>query len=411
MARVLVEHGINRGSAVALYLERCNDFLAAMLGVLKAGAAFIPIEPEYPAQRVRFMLGDCKADGIITRAGLLALARDAAAPGCRCIVALDGEAVASDATELQRAVGRASAGQIASRLEVLGAQQLATASPDDLPLCGTSDDLAYMMYTSGSTGQPKAAMIEHGGKINHIYGQFHALALRDDLVMLQSAPSSSDISVWQFLAPVLVGGHTVIVSLDVVRDPRRLLRVLRDEKITLFEPVPAVLQALVDHVATLEPSAAICHLQWLMATGEAISPALVNRWLSRFPNIPLVNAYGPTEAADDTSQAIFRHPISDRERSVSIGTSLANLSMVVVDDRLRLVPRGAPGEICVSGIGVGRGYLGHPERTAAAFVANPIPDTFGATLYRTGDLGRWRPNGSLEFLGRIDHQVKLRGYR
>src|SRR5690606_1329562 len=231
---------------------------------------------------------------------------------------------------------------------------------------------------------------------------------------LQSAPSSSDISVWQFLAPVLIGGRAVVADYEGVADPARLFALMKSEGITICELVPVVMPGLLDHAAGLDPAdRALPALECAMVTGETVPVPLVNQWLAAYPHVPLINAYGPTEAADDICQAVLRQPLPPDAPTVPIGRPLANLRLYVLDSAQQLVPFGATGEICVSGIGVGAGYWRDAAKTAAAFVANPYADgdPHHAVLYRTGDRGRWRADGELECLGRLDQQVKIRGFR
>ncbi len=372
--------GVGRGDFVALLDERGLDTLAAMLGTLKAGAAFLPIDAAYPADRVRFMLEDSGVRVVITRTALAATAQ--ASPHVRHVLDLDREDL--------------------------------SALPDANPaVVNEPRDVAYLLYTSGSTGAPKGALVRHDGAVNHICAEFELLRFHAGTVFLQSAPSSSDISVWQFLAPGLIGGRTVIADYETVADPARLFALLRDDGVTLMELVPVVLKGLLDHAATLAPEArALPALECAMVTGEAVSVALVNEWIAAYPGIPLVNAYGPTEAADDISQAVLTAPLPADARTVPIGVPLPNLRLYVLDRAQRLVPFGITGEICVSGIGVGAGYWQDAARTGEAFVTNPYAEgPLDTVLYRTGDRGRWLADGTLECLGRLDEQVKVRGFR
>ncbi len=385
IARWLREQGVAPGDFVGILEPRGIDCLAAMLGALKAGGAFLPIDPTYPAERIRYMLADSEVGTVITRNALAPVVQDRGAPGGtrRCdLLRLDADAL--DALD-----------------------------DADLPPVTGGRDPAYVLYTSGSTGQPKGAIVRHDGAVNHIFAERDLLALDAGTVFLQSAPSSSDISVWQFLAPVVVGGRTVVADYETMCDPPRLCRLLVDEAVTVIELVPLVMKALLDHVASLpEVARTLPALRWAMVTGEAAPVSLVNQWLATFPSVPVVNAYGPTEAADDVTQQVYTAPLPASARSVPVGTPLANLGVYVLDLDQRLVAEGVPGEICVSGVGVGAGYWNDADRTRAAFVPNPHADgPLDATLYRTGDLGRWRSDATLECLERIDHQVKVRGFR
>ena len=381
LAHRLRRLGLDRNAFAVLLLDRSIDFLTAMLAVLKAGGAYVPIDPVYPADRIDYMLANSAARFLITNSQLRERASAAAGTELVC-VKIDAEDLSAEAETDPRPVN-------------------------------APTDRAYMLYTSGSTGQPKGAILRHDGKINHIYGQLRWLGLHHATVFLQSAPASSDISVWQFLGPVLIGGHTVIADWETVCDPRALWQLITGSGITIIELVPVVMSALLEYTGSLTAEERrASRLEWAMATGEAVPPALVNQWLEQFPYVPIVNAYGPTEAADDVCQFVLREPLPATARGVPIGTPLANLTLYVVDDRLDLVPIGVPGEICVSGIGVGEGYWRDEAGTRERFVANPYAaGGRGEVLYRTGDRGFWRGDGVLECLSRLDEQVKLRGFR
>ncbi|HVU25273.1 MAG TPA: amino acid adenylation domain-containing protein [Opitutus sp.] len=385
LARRLRAMGVGRGHFVGILDERGLDFLTAMVAILKAGAAFIPIDPGYPEDRVRHMVSDSAVAVLITRS-----------------------------TVLKRFTLKGEAGAALQHFVLLDEHTDDVTDVGAPTATGAPTDAAYMLYTSGSTGAPKGAIIRHNGAINHIYGQFRELAFHRGSAFLQSAPSSSDISVWQFLAPLLIGGRTVIADFEIVCDAARLFPLVRDEGITLIELVPVVLKEFLDHAAALPaPKRALPALEFAMVTGEAVSVALVNQWFQVYPGLRLANAYGPTEAADDVCQAILTGPLPPDAATVPIGRTLGNLTMYVLDRHLQLVPLGVPGELCVSGVGVGAGYWRNEDKTRAAFVANPHDDAGrrGAVIYRTGDLGRWRADGELEMLGRFDQQVKLRGFR
>jgi amino acid adenylation domain-containing protein len=225
----------------------------------------------------------------------------------------------------------------------------------------------------------------------------------------QTASACFDISVWQHLAALICGGRTLIVPDDEARDPVRLVTCLERDAVTVAETVPALLKGIVDG-----PQAAdvpLRSLRWLLPTGEALPPPLCREWLRRYPHVPLVNAYGPAECADDVATATIASPPAADELCMPIGRPIRRTRLIVVDRWLAPVPVGVPGELCIGGIGVGRGYLQDPGRTAAAFVPDPFGTEPGGRLYRTGDLVRRRKDGSLEFLGRVDHQIKLRGVR
>lgn len=397
LARLLVDCGVGPGRFVALLDRRGLDFVVAMVAIWKAGGAYIPIDPGYPADRVRYMLVD--SDAAVAIVGSQALERFAS--------------TLADCPSLRHAVCLQPVPDAVRPFRLHGAETLAAQDDSPLPQRAASADPAYMVYTSGSTGRPKGAIVRHDGAVNHLLAQAHALGAETIARFLQSAPSSSDISVWQFAAPLAFGGTTVIV--DDATDVAHLLAEVRRHALHLIELVPAVLKYLIDFAATLPVAErALPSLRYVMVTGESAPVALVNAWLAIYPHIAVVNAYGPTEAADDIVQAVINRPLPPRLARVPIGRPLANLDLHVLDDRMRPLPVGALGEICVAGVGVGDGYWRQPEKTRAAFVPNPFadhPHAAGPVLYRTGDIGRWRDDGTLECAGRIDHQVQLRGQR
>ncbi|MBV1920683.1 MAG: amino acid adenylation domain-containing protein, partial [Pseudomonadales bacterium] len=385
LANYLVEKGVAKNDLVGLCADRSVEFLVGILGILKAGGAYVPMDPKYPQDRLTYMQENSAVTVLLSQKHL---AEKVVAAKTAHVFYLDADW-----------------------------HSIEQYSTENLTVAVTPTDRAYMIYTSGSTGLPKGAIIRHDGAVNHIEAERVDLAFPEAFSFLQTAPSSSDISVWQFLGPVICGGKTVV--LDDVTNAKKLFDLVKQHELDVVELVPVALQLLMDHVRGLpETERGLPLLRWMMATGEAVSVDLVNDWLALYPNIPVVNAYGPTEAADDVIQCNIKVPIEAGQRSVPIGKPLANLNVFVVDDQLRLVPAGIPGEICISGIGVGEGYWQNPEKTQEAFVVNPfegmhceVVGSTHATMYRTGDLGRWLADGSIEYLDRVDNQVKIRGFR
>jgi len=407
LARYLQSLGVKNRQLVGILQKRSPNFLIAILAILKAGGVYVPIDSTYPPARIRYMLSHSEVRILLTDASFLEILASQIeyCPQLKYLACLDvkPEGAASSATEVQICDRR--------DFDKLPAANLETSNR------GT--DPAYAIYTSGSTGLPKAAIIRHGGAINHIYAQFEALGLTEEFTFLQSAPASSDISVWQFLAPLLIGGKTVIAGTETICNPEKLFEVIQKHKLTLVELVPTVVRGLTDYLSKLSPQQrALPYLKWMMVTGESVSVELANQWLRLYPSIGVVNAYGPTEAADDITQAIIQKPLPENQRSLSIGQPLANLNLYILDSQMKLVSIGVPGEICVSGFGVGEGYWKDEKNTQLSFVENPFPNTAKPLpgidkdlMYKTGDLGRWLPDGTIEFLGRIDRQVKIRGFR
>lgn len=401
LAHTLLSQGLKKGDFVGILLQRSCDFVVAMLGTFKAGGAYVPLDPTYPRDRISYMLADSEAAFLVSDADLSTNYASVIGecPTLRVLLSLSGHLKA------EQWPGR-------SGLSLLQSTQLAAAPALDPALGLDGADRAYMIYTSGSTGRPKGAICRHNGALNHLFGELEGIGVGTAFNFLQTAASSSDISVWQFMAPLLYGGATVIADYEAVVDPVALLGLMRGHRVNVAEPVPVVLRALIDHLATLpEPQRALPDLACMMCTGEALPGELVDRWLALYPRIPIANTYGPTETSDDVTLLVMREPIGHRYAVAPIGQPLPNVRIFVLDRELHALPAGVPGEVCIAGVAVGEGYWRQPDKTEAAFLPCPFPEVAAGLMYRTGDLGRWLPDGSIEFLGRIDQQVKVRGFR
>jgi amino acid adenylation domain-containing protein len=370
--RVLAGRGVGPESLVAILSERGLDFLTGVLAVFQAGGAYLPLDPNQPAARAAAVLGQSGARWLLSGNGL----------GPRLLAS--GEALALDVLEME------------DLAEVDGAP----------PVGIDPESLAYVIYTSGSTGLPKGAMIHHRGMLNHLLAKREDLGLTAADVVAQNASQSFDISVWQFLIALLVGGRVHVYPDEVAHDPAALLAAAEQDGVTILEVVPSMLAAMLDGPAPPPLS----RLRWIVPTGEALPPELCRRWLAAYPGIPLLNAYGPTECSDDVAHHPVRQAPGAGVVNTPIGRPVVNTQLYVVDRELRPLPAGVAGELCVGGLGVGRGYLAEPARTAQAFVPDPFTGE-GLRLYRTGDLARWLATGEIEFLGRVDSQVKVRGFR
>lgn len=376
IAQALLQAGAGPDTLVALAAERGLALLTMMIATLKAGAAFLSLDINHPPQRLRELLN-------LSEAPVVLVSRKAQALLDRILP------------------------QTASQPACLVAEALwQTAENPLLPCTGAPDQLAYVIFTSGSTGIPKGTMVEQRGMLNNIFGKVPALGLNAEDRIAQTASPAFDICVWQFLAAPLLGAAVHILPDAVAHDPARLLDAIDSDQLTILEAVPAVIQGLMQEC---RPHHSLASLRWLIPTGEALPPALCRDWFARFPQIPMMNAYGPAECSDDVAFYPITTAPADDCLHMPIGRPTANNRLFILDDCQRPVPIGVPGEIAVGGRGVGRGYLKDPERTRQAF----IPHTFeaGARFYRTGDMGRFRPDGVIEYLGRKDQQVKIRGHR
>ena len=378
LGHALLAAGVTVDQPVALLAERSLELLGMMLGTFKAGAGYLPLDPHLPTQRLLALLQ-------LGRVPLLV-----ASAACR--------------EQAERVLALLSPAQRPPLLvweDVQGAGYCST-SPG---IYTAPNNLAYVIFTSGSTGTPKGVMVEQAGMLNNQLSKQPYLHLSATDVIAQTASQSFDISVWQFLAAPLFGAQVDIVPNAIAHDPAALLAHVAERGITVLESVPSLIQSLLE-----EPEGSLAALRWMLPTGEAMPPELARRWLQRYPQIGLVNAYGPAECSDDV--ALFRVDAASAQGAyLPIGLATDNNRLYVLDGDLQPVPTGVVGELYVAGTGVGRGYFADPMRSAAVFLPDPYAARAGERLYRTGDLARRRPDGQLEYVGRIDQQVKVRGFR
>ncbi|MEU9337114.1 amino acid adenylation domain-containing protein [Streptomyces sp. NPDC048290] len=363
------------GAAVAVHLDRGPDLVVALLGVLKAGCAYLPVDPSTPPERMAFMVADADVELVLTARSL---------PHG---VLHRGVAVLSPSVPQDRDL-RVHEDPVAA----------AVPSVD-------RDQLAYLIYTSGSTGTPKCVTLTHRAVCNRLLWMQDTYGLGPSDAVLQKTPFTFDVSVWEFFWPLMTGARLVVARPEGHRDPGYLAEVVERESVTTVHFVPSMLRVFLD-----DPAAGGCRsLRQVMASGEALPPDLVGRFFTVFPppTVALHNLYGPTEAAIDVSAWECRP--ADATGPVPIGHPVANTTLDVLDDRLALLPSGVTGELHIGGAQLATGYRGREELTAERFV--PDPRRPGGRLYRTGDLVRRRTDGALEYLGRADGQVKVRGHR
>src|SRR2546428_143644 len=375
LARALLARGLCREGVIAVVTERNLDWMAAVLAIFKAGGAYLPIEPHFPSDRI---------------------ARTLSRAGCRLVLTERGSTATLD-----------HALDSLSGVETLfiDAAYEEDHADGDLGVGVAPDQLAYIYFTSGSTGEPKGAMCEHAGMLNHLYAKVHDLRIGEGQVVAQTAPQCFDISLWQLVSALLVGGRTLLIEQEAILDAARFVDKVVEGRVAILQVVPSYLEVLLSYLE--QHPRELPDLRFVSVTGEALKKELVQRWFAAEPEIKLVNAYGLTETSDDTNHEVMDR-VPDRER-VPLGPPINNVHVSVVDEHLSPVPLGAPGELVFSGVCVGRGYVNDPERTRRAFMADPHRE--GQRLYRGGDYGRWLPEGKLEFLGRRDTQVKISGFR
>ncbi|MEH2199893.1 non-ribosomal peptide synthetase [Nostoc sp.] len=378
LAHYLQSLGVKPETLVGLCVKRSLEMIVGLLGILKAGGAYLPLDPDYPSDRLTYMLNDSQAGVLLTQEKLLATLPEHTAH----TICLDTDW-----------------------------ENISKESRDNPVTDSTTDNLAYVIYTSGSTGQPKGTLVNHSNLVRlfaatdawyHFNGEdvwtmFHSIAF--------------DFSVWEIWGALLYGGRLVIVPYLVTRSPESFYKLLCQEKVTVLNQTPSAFRQLIQ-VEQSGITAGDLNLRLVIFGGEALEIKSLQPWFERHGDTTpqLVNMYGITE----TTVHVTYRPLSkaDLQRTASvIGRPLPDLQVYVLDEYKQPLPIGVPGEIYVGGAGVTRGYLNRPELTAERFIANPLGDNPQARLYKTGDLGRYLPNGELEYLGRIDNQVKIRGFR
>ncbi|MEM9291677.1 MAG: amino acid adenylation domain-containing protein [Acidobacteriota bacterium] len=394
LAVALMERGVGPERVVAIHTDRGPEQLVAMLAAFRLGAAYLPLDPHHPPQRRAEMLLEGAARWLLTTADQRSAADEIAARAAES--------------------GGGSVELVEVDFALTAAEPLPSVALPPLPT--EMEHLAYVIFTSGSTGKPKGAMVIQRGMMNHLRAKVRDLELTAKDVVAQNASPCFDIAVWQFLVALSVGGTTRVLPDEEAHDPERLLAATAAGEVTVLETVPSMLRLTLDQLDQADQTEAmeLPLLRWMIATGEALPPELVRRWLEAYPTIPVLNAYGPTECSDDVTHHILRTVPPRQMVTVPIGSVLLHTRLYLVDSHGNPLPVGVPGELWVGGIGVGRGYLRDPRRTAIIFIPDPfatIPEQAGGRLYRTGDVVRRQLGGALEFLGREDNQVKIRGVR
>ncbi|MEX5528336.1 syringomycin E biosynthesis non-ribosomal peptide synthetase SyrE, partial [Pseudomonas syringae] len=377
LAHRLIELGVKPDTRVAVSLRRGPEMVVALLGILKAGGAYVPIDPDLPSARQTYMLEDSSPQAVLTTQDL-----------SDNLPALDLPVLVLDSHDDSAQLARQPTG-----------------NPDAKALGLQPNHLAYVLYTSGSTGQPKGVMNEHLGVVNRLLWARDAYQVNSQDRVLQKTPFGFDVSVWEFFLPLLAGAELVMARPGGHQDPEYLAQVMSDAGITLLHFVPSMLDVFLEHRSTRD----FPQLRRVLCSGEALPRALQRRFEQQLKGVELHNLYGPTEAAIDVT--VWECRPTDPGESVPIGRPIANIQMHVLDALGQLQPLGVAGELHIGGIGVARGYLNQPQLSAERFIADPFSEDPQARLYKTGDVGRWLANGALEYLGRNDFQVKIRGLR
>ena len=383
LAEHLQKRGIDRDRLVGISLDRSPRMVIGILATWISRGGYIPINPHSPPQRISEILNDSQASVLITESIHV---HEDFIPGNDSLLFPFDKYLSCHGNHRKSGPGK----------------------QDQLKKSNFNmNSLSYVIYTSGSTGRPKGVMVEHMGMMNHIAAKVHDLQLTGDSIVAQNASSTFDISVWQFFTALTLGGKTVIFPDECVLQPINLVSNIINRRVTVLEVVPSYLMVILECLDLNFQE--LKSLRYLVVTGETLKQNLVKRWFEKYPGIMMVNAYGPTEASDDITHLKMKGV--PEETRVPIGRPVRNLNIYIVDKHQHLCPVGAKGEIWVSGVGVGRGYLNDTGKTSDAYIKDPFKGHSDTRLYRTGDIGRWLSNGRIEFFGRLDHQVKIRGFR
>jgi amino acid adenylation domain-containing protein/non-ribosomal peptide synthase protein (TIGR01720 family) len=371
LGRYLQTIGVGPDTIVGVYAERSIEMVISIFSIIKAGGAYLPLEPTYPSDRLNYMVELSHTKIILTHKGLLS----EKSFNCKII----------DLNNDQNDIAAFSSKSILNSLSL--------------------DNLAYVIFTSGSTGTPKGVMISHRSIINRIEWMDSEYKLNNNDRVLQKTPFSFDVSVWEFFWTLRCGGTLVLAKPDGHKDSNYIADLISKEKITIIHFVPSMLRIFLETANIKEHCQSLRHI---FVSGEAISSELADD-LDKKLHIPLHNLYGPTETCVDVTYWLSN--TKKHYRSVPIGYPISNTKAYILNGEMQLMPIGAIGELYIGGIGLARGYIGKPDITADKFVPNPIDHIPGERLYKTGDLARYRSDGAIEFMGRNDNQIKLRGFR
>lgn len=371
VAWLLREKGVTSGTVIGLMMPRSLEMIIGLLGIMKSGGVCLPIDVEHPKSRIDTILDDSHAEWILCKQGSSYYDNESN----HSIVNIDFNSLNKYSTESIERVHNA-------------------------------QGMAYIIYTSGSTGKPKGAILHHRGVINHAWTKINVLDMNETDIVGNSFSINVVASIWQILAPLFIGAQLIVYDDDVEMDPYKQFLKLHQDNVTIIEVIPSILNAYMNLLERDSKKIELPRLRKIALTSEEVRPFLVNKFYEVY-DITLVDCYGQTECCDDTLH--YNIPFNKKTTKVPIGQPAHNTKVYVMDRHYKLQPIGVPGELCISGDGVSYGYWNRPELTAEKFIPNPLdPEKM---MYRTGDLARWMSDGNVEYMGRLDHQVKIRGNR
>ncbi len=374
LARFLREKGVDQGSIVGIMLERSLEMIIGIMAIEKAMGAYLPIDPHYPIDRINYILEDSGTTLLLTNKKF-------------------------DSIETEKQIEKI----------YLEDESLYKGDCSNLLYKADSDSIAYVIYTSGSTGKPKGTMIEHHSLINRLEWMQKKYSIDENDTILQKTTFTFDVSVWEMFWWSIQGAKVCFLEPGAEKDPGMIVRAIEKNNVTVMHFVPSMLTSFLEHLKDTGEAERISCLRQVFASGEALTPTQVGLFnsLLKTNGTKLANLYGPTEATIDVSY--FDCIEEDCVNSVPIGKPIDNIQLYVMDKKMQLQPIGVPGELCIAGVGLAKGYLNRPDLTSEKFIENPFSE--GKKLYRTGDLVKWREDGNIEYLGRLDFQVKIRGLR
>jgi amino acid adenylation domain-containing protein len=394
LARLLVEDGCRPGDRVCLFTPKSPSAIVAMHAILKAGAAYVPIDPASPAPRIAKIVDAAEPRLVLVASGAAGLVDELVATGrlSARIGSLDLPAVAGE---------HFTAAFNPADWRVL--------PPEPPQRRGAPDSMAHILFTSGSTGAPKGVVITHANVLAFIEWAVPYFGMRPSDRVSGHPPLHFDLSTFDIYGAFAAGAQLHLVPPELGVDPHRLAALIRDAQLTQWFSVPSVLTYMAKFDAVAQDDfPTLVRLMWC---GEVLPTPILVHWMQRLPHVRFTNLYGPTEATIASSHHTARECPADPSQPIPIGVSCANEELLILDEERREVPEGEIGEIYIAGAGLSPGYWRDEEKTAAAFVPDPRPGHEGRRMYRTGDLGRVREDGRIEFLGRVDSQIKSRGYR
>lgn len=370
LARMLKKHGVKKGDIVGIFLPRSIDVIISVLGILKANATCLHIDVKYPMERVNFILEDSNAKTILKYK----------------------EAIIDNSFE--------------DMLIDIDCCNLNQFEKDNIDEFQESDQPAYVIYTSGTTGKPKGVMLHNYGIINHAFTKISELEIKKSDIIGHTLSFSFVASIWQIFSPFFMGSTLVLYPENVITNSFELFTKAEQDKVTILEVVPSLLNSYLELIEDSGEKVPLLSLKVLVLTGEKVTPTLVNKFYNHY-NKTLINAYGQSECSDDTLH--YRIPFSTDTTNVPIGKASHNTQIYILNKDLQPQPIGIPGELYISGDGLAKGYLNREELTKERFVENPFKRD--SLMFKTGDIVKWLPDGNIDYLGRSDNQIKVRGFR